>query len=76
MTDLRGHFAEKAAAVGAVVTSAADAETARSAVGREDGGARSERSRLHELKTLRDLAGASREIARSGEPQMVTINAG
>ena len=37
MTGLRGHFAEKAAAVGAVVTSAPDAETARSAVGREDG---------------------------------------
>jgi L-lactate dehydrogenase complex protein LldG len=35
--DLRGHFAQKAAAVGTVVTSAADAEAARSAAGREDG---------------------------------------
>jgi len=37
VTDLREHFARKATAVGAVVTSAADATAARSAAGREEG---------------------------------------
>ena len=37
MIDLRDRFAQKATAVGAVVTSAADATAARSAAGRADG---------------------------------------
>jgi len=37
VTDLRQHFAQKATAVGAVVTSVADTTAARSAAGRADG---------------------------------------